>query len=174
MLLVSLPFENLALAKPYVCVCMCMCMPLRSVGTILCTSVGSSLPGSSVHEIFQARIQEWISISFSRGSFWPGIEATSLVSPALAGGFFTSVALDHTDVHFKIAVETGQECYPRIMQQFLLPWVLCHFLFVCLFFHCYQWNKQEWARGTWLLGHSFSVFFTIHVSVNPNASHSHL
>ena len=26
------------------------------------------LPGSSVHEIFQARILEWIAISFSRGS----------------------------------------------------------------------------------------------------------
>ena len=115
-----------------VCVCTCVCMPLRSVGTILWESIGSSLPGSSVHGIFQVRIQEWISISFSRGSFWPGIEATSLVSPALAAGFFTSVALDHTDIHFKITVETGQECYPRIMQQFLLPWVLCHFLFVCL------------------------------------------
>ena len=27
-----------------------------------------SLPGSSVHEIFQARILEWVAISFSRGS----------------------------------------------------------------------------------------------------------
>ena len=30
-----------------------------------------SLPGSSAHEIFQARILEWISISFSRGSSRP-------------------------------------------------------------------------------------------------------
>ena len=30
-----------------------------------------SLPGFSVHGIFQARILEWIAISFSRGSFWP-------------------------------------------------------------------------------------------------------
>ena len=28
-----------------------------------------SLPGSSVHETFQARILEWVAISFSRGSF---------------------------------------------------------------------------------------------------------
>ena len=163
MLLVSTLWKACIGKAMCVCVCTCVCVPLHSVGTILWESIGSSLPGSSVHEIFQARIQEWISISFSRGSFWPGIEATSLMSPALAGGFFTSVALDHTDIHFKITVETGQECYPRIMQQFLLPWVLCHFLFVCLF-----------VRGTWLLGHSFSVFFMIRVSVNPNASHSHL
>ena len=30
-----------------------------------------SLSESSVHGIFQARIQEWVAISFSRGSFWP-------------------------------------------------------------------------------------------------------
>ena len=27
-----------------------------------------SLPGSSVHGVFQARILEWVAISFSRGS----------------------------------------------------------------------------------------------------------
>ena len=37
-----------------------------------------SLPGSSVHGISQARILEWIAISFSRGSSWPGIEPSSL------------------------------------------------------------------------------------------------
>ena len=30
-----------------------------------------SLPGSSVHGIFQARVLEWGAISFSRGSSWP-------------------------------------------------------------------------------------------------------
>ena len=30
-----------------------------------------SLPGSSVHGISQARILEWVAISFSRGSSWP-------------------------------------------------------------------------------------------------------
>ena len=30
-----------------------------------------SLPGSSVHGILQARILEWIAISFSMGSSWP-------------------------------------------------------------------------------------------------------
>ena len=32
------------------------------------------LPGSSVHGIFQARVLEWIAISFSRGSSHSGIE----------------------------------------------------------------------------------------------------
>ena len=33
--------------------------------------------GSFVHGIFQARILEWVAISFSRGSSWPGIELRS-------------------------------------------------------------------------------------------------
>ena len=34
-------------------------------------SMDCSLPGSSVHGIFQARILEWVAISSSRGSSWP-------------------------------------------------------------------------------------------------------
>ena len=34
----------------------------------LCDPVGCSLPGFSVHGILQARILEWVTISFSRGS----------------------------------------------------------------------------------------------------------
>ena len=30
-----------------------------------------SPPGSSVHGLFQARVLEWVAISFSRGSTWP-------------------------------------------------------------------------------------------------------
>ena len=32
-----------------------------------CNPIDCSLPGSSVHEILQARILEWVAISFSRG-----------------------------------------------------------------------------------------------------------
>ena len=37
----------------------------------LCNPVDCSLPGSSVHGILQARILEWVAISFSRGSSRP-------------------------------------------------------------------------------------------------------
>ena len=36
-----------------------------------CDPMDCSLPGSSIHGIFQARIQEWIAISFSRASSRP-------------------------------------------------------------------------------------------------------
>ena len=39
---------------------------------ILCDPVDCSLPGSSAHGISQARILEWVGISFSWGTFWPG------------------------------------------------------------------------------------------------------
>ena len=37
----------------------------------LCDPMNYSLPGSSVHRIFQARMLEWVPILYSRGSFWP-------------------------------------------------------------------------------------------------------
>ena len=37
----------------------------------LCDPMDCSLSGSSVHGIFQARVLEWIAISFSRESSWP-------------------------------------------------------------------------------------------------------
>ena len=37
----------------------------------LCDPMDCSLQGSSIHGIFQARVQEWVAISFSRGSSRP-------------------------------------------------------------------------------------------------------
>ena len=37
----------------------------------LCNPMGCSLPGPSICGIFQARVLEWVAISFSRGSPWP-------------------------------------------------------------------------------------------------------
>ena len=47
----------------------------------LCNPMDCSLPGSSVHEIFQARILEWVAISFSRASSQPRdrIQASHIV-----------------------------------------------------------------------------------------------
>ena len=46
----------------------------------LCDPTDCSLPGSFVHGILQARILEWVAISFSRGSSQP---ATEPQTPAL-------------------------------------------------------------------------------------------
>ena len=50
-----------------------------------------SPPGSSVHGILQVRILEWVAMPFSRGSgSITRIKPASLMSPALADGFFTT------------------------------------------------------------------------------------
>ena len=46
---------------------MCAC-PVAQLCPTLCDSIDCSLPGSSVHVIFQARILEWIAIPYPRGS----------------------------------------------------------------------------------------------------------
>ena len=51
-----------------VCVCVCVCTLTQSCPT-LCSPVDCSLPDSSVHGIFQARILEWVAISSSRVIF---------------------------------------------------------------------------------------------------------
>ena len=59
----------------------------KSNESTLCNPMDCSPPGSSLHGILQARILEWISNSFSRGSSqprdWPwspALQADSLVS----------------------------------------------------------------------------------------------
>ena len=52
----------------------------------LCNLIDCSPPGSSVHEIFQARILEWVAISFSRVS--SHLRDRTCVS-CTAGRFFT-------------------------------------------------------------------------------------
>ena len=49
--------------------------------------VDGSPPGSSVHESLQARILEWVAISFFRGSSWPR-DRTRIT--CTAGRFFTT------------------------------------------------------------------------------------
>ena len=56
----------------------------------LCDTIDHSLQGSSVHGILQARILEWIAMPSSRDLPHPGMELAPLMSPALAGRFFTT------------------------------------------------------------------------------------
>ena len=46
----------------------------------LCDPMECNMPGSSVHEILQARVLEWVATPFSRRSSQPEIEPASLVS----------------------------------------------------------------------------------------------
>ena len=61
----------------------------------LCDPLDYSLSGSSVHGIFQARILEWVTISFYRGSSWPRDWIHVFYVSCIAGGFFTCWAIPY-------------------------------------------------------------------------------
>ena len=58
----------------------------------LCNPMDYSPLGSSVHGILQARILEWVPFPSPGDLPDPGIEPSSLMSPALAGRFFSTSA----------------------------------------------------------------------------------
>ena len=53
--------------KRWLCVRAQLCASMLSC-TQLCDPIDCTLPGSSVHGIFWARIMEWVAMPFSRGS----------------------------------------------------------------------------------------------------------
>ena len=71
-----------------------------------------SLPGFSVHGIFQTRVPEWLAFSFSRGSSQlrnrPGVSC-------IAGGFFTSWATREAQRPARVAY------YKSILPLYLCP-----------------------------------------------------
>ena len=60
----------------------------------LCDPMDCSLAGSFIHGIIQARVLEWVALPMEDpppGDLPdPGIKPASLMSPVLAGGFFTT------------------------------------------------------------------------------------
>ena len=67
-------------------------------------SMDCSLPGSSVHGIFQARVLEWVAIPFSRRSSRPG--DWTRVS-CIAGRFFTIWATREALAIYNLVVSSG-------------------------------------------------------------------
>jgi len=82
----------------------------------LCDPLDCSLPCSSVHGNSQARIVEWVAISFFRGSSWPQDWTCVSCISCIAGGFFTTepsrkphkdlfeVSIIKKQLHLKIGV----------------------------------------------------------------------
>ena len=72
----------------HICVYVCVHTQLLSCVQLFVTYPMDCKPGYSDHGISQARILEWVAVSYSRGSNQPG---RWTASPALAGRFFTTV-----------------------------------------------------------------------------------
>ena len=84
---------------------LCVCVLIVQSCLTLCNPMHCSPPGFSVHDILQARILEWVAISFSRGSSQP--RDWTQVS-CIGGGFFTMWATreaPHVIIHSSKPIE---------------------------------------------------------------------
>ena len=101
-----------------------MCLVAQSCPT-LCDPLDYSLPGSSVHGIFQARILEWVAISFSRESSWPRDRTSVSCVSCIAGGLFTCLAIGKASVEGFYATEFWHYCWAVLCLVAQLCLTLC-------------------------------------------------
>ena len=115
------------------------CMKLKSESEVaqscltLCDPMDCSLPGSSVHGIFKARVLEWVAISFSRGYSQP---RNWIRVSWIAGEFFTT---EKPPLKSTWQIIVSHKCFLNEEQTnelswFYLLWGLC--VFTCLSLTC--------------------------------------
>ena len=88
---------------------------------MLCDPTVSSLPGSSVHGIPQARLLEWIAMTFSRRSSWSKDQTCISYVSWIAGGFFSHWATWEA----LIPVWSEVKSLSRV-QLFATPWTVAY------------------------------------------------
>ena len=92
---------------------------LRHFGHVQrCNRMDCSPPGSSLHGILQTRILEWVPFPSPRHLPDPGIKLVSLVSPSLAGRFFTA-STTWLDLEAKLSKIKGKHVYNILGSGFL-------------------------------------------------------
>ena len=108
------------------CVCVCVHAQLR---LSLCNLRNCSLPGSSVHGISQARIPEWVAISFFRRSSDPKIKP---MSPALQADLLPMNQGRQKCGYFLIILSIGYSFYYIIIIILIIhfiAWIFFSFFF---------------------------------------------
>ena len=156
------------------CKDMCMCVQLCPT---LCDPLGCSCSGSSVHGISQARILEWVAISYSRGSSWPR-NWTCLCCVSCIGRQILYSCTTWGSIQFSHSV-VSDSLQPHGLQQARLPcpsWsllklmsiesvmpsnhlILCHFLLLLpsIFSSIRVFSNKSVFHIRWLKYWSFSI-----------------
>ena len=132
----------------------CMCCdstPLKVQVTqscpILCDPIDRSPPGSSVHRILQARILDYVAISFSRGSSHP--RDWTRVSQT-AGRFFTIWATRMSCDYHNHFLQWMLPIIPLFPQKFSFFWCGL-FLVDSLWYYCFCFIFLVfWSQGMWV------------------------
>ena len=98
----------------------------------LCDPMNYIPPGSSAHGIFQARILEWVAVSFSRGSSWSR-DQTRVSWVSCIAWFFTAEPLGKPNQsstmktnHFTWMNTIYQKYWPH-SYLFIFSWFICTF-----------------------------------------------
>ena len=111
--------------------CACVCSVTQSCLT-LCDPMDYSPQGYSVCGISQARIFEWVAISYSRAFSRLRDQTASVVLPTLAGGFFTTVPRE---------TQTLWNCHSKKKMKFKNSSMRCNLT-------CSFWEALVWERAT--------------------------
>ena len=98
---------------------MCVCSVAKSCPT-LCDTMDCSLPGSSVHGIFQARILEWVAISSSRASPFLRLPAQNKVQMKLLSSLRTEQKQGEVTAFAGCGRKMNNNCFPSD-SQFSIP-----------------------------------------------------
>ena len=89
----------------------CCCCLIAKLCLTLCDPMDCSPPGSFVHGISQARILEWVAISYCRGSSWPkNWTHVSCIGKRILYHWATREAHEFPSPHFKHSKRTQQFC----------------------------------------------------------------
>ena len=134
--------------KRVVCVCAKSCLTL-------CDPMDCSLPGSSVLGIFQARILEWVAISFFRASSWPRDQThISCIGRRILYHWATREAPRYYLLEEPRAL--GQQPKPGIcylpsvgMESVVLPAVDCHWLRSPTLGTAIRFRTGGWRNSLW-------------------------
>ena len=150
----------------------------------LCDPVNCILPGSSVHEILQARVLEWVLISFSRGSSLPRDRTRVSCIPGRRFNLWaTREALSFLSVQF-----SSVQSLSRVWL-FATPWILslvdiksfcicgCAFFFLNVLSFCFLGLKSKTVPDSSLfyaqcLAHNRNSINTCHKTVYYSLSSS--
>ena len=114
--------------------CMCMCSVSQLCPT-LCDSLDCSLPGSSVHGVFQ-RILKWVYMFYSGDLLNPGIEFTAPASPALKVNYLLWAIRKH--IIYTVLLSNFQ------IFIFLIKINFCHLVFHIICIDAYWIGKAKW------------------------------
>ena len=134
--------KRILLKNVCVCVCVCVCSVPQLCQTF-CDFLDCRPPGSSVYGILQARILEWVTILFSRGSSQPRDQTHVSCS---AGRFLTTEPSGkpiyiHTYIHTYIYIytHTHTHIYAYICK---IRLKIIYYLFIIF----YDFYNQGWGK----------------------------